>query len=955
MRQQLTLLRFALLLCVFASVFSTRAETAADPASAFIVDSWDVEKGLPDSEAVAVLQTKDGYLWIGTLHGLARFDGNKFTIFNQANTPDLNSDRIVFLFEDSASNLWVGTDAGGLLAIRNGFIKTFDVPARAGKIVYAQQQAGDDILFAAENGFINYHDGKITFYPPNFAAPYLSKLLVPSKTGGLWHLAGGSVQLWKDNHPEHDFGDSPWGSADVGATLEDQHTNLIVGTRGAGVFMLNAGGHWQNISTNQGLSSVYVLSLCEDDEGNLWVGTDGGGLNRIKRKLFNTPSALSPKDAQSLSPDADGGFWTAFNAAGISHLDENGSAQNFGIGQASNAWTVLVTRQQQIFAGTRGLHDEGLFEFEQNRFVPVNDARTRDQQIFVLSEDRDGKIWVGAQRGLGNFDGQKWRWFTTRDGLSENSVRAIAQDANGNLWVGTENHGLNVFKNGKFSIVTNSPADISCLYADKDGVLWVGTSGHGLARLKNGNWKTISSADGLASDSIGYIFEDDGNFWIGSNLGLMRVSKKLLDDFADGRTNFFFCRTYGNADGLPTRECSSGSQPGACRTIDGRLWFPTTKGVASLVPSELKPNSVPPAVMIESVLVDGRQQKTNQLAAAWPQTVTVAPGGDQSKVQLEIHYTALDFSAPDLVKFKYRLDGYQNDWTEAGSERVARYPKLPPGKYHFDVVAYNEDGVPNQKSDLLEVIVQPQFWQTWWFRIGAGIVILAMVVGTVRYISTQKLQRQIQRHKQQEALERERARIARDLHDQLGANLTQVALLGEMAEADKHEPQEIESHAQQISQTARETTRSLDEIVWAINPANDTLEGLTNYAIKYAQEFFALADVRCRVDAPPQLPPISIPPEVRHNVFLAFKEAVNNVVKHAEAKEARIRLKLQPDIFILEIEDNGKGIYDLPAKQNRNGLKNMRKRMEDIRGNFEIARAQEQGTIARLIVPLATK
>ncbi len=200
------------------------------------------------------------------------------------------------------------------------------------------------------------------------------------------------------------------------------------------------------------------------------------------------------------------------------------------------------------------------------------------------------------------------------------------------------------------------------------------------------------------------------------------------------------------------------------------------------------------------------------------------------------------------------------------------------------------------------------------FRAVAIIFILGIVAAFVRYISTQKLQRQLQSLQQREALERERARIARDLHDQLGANLTQVALLGEMAEADKDSPEEIESHARQISQTARETTGALDEIVWAINPANDTLEGLANYACKHAQEYFALAGLRCRADVPSQLPAVPIPPEVRHNVFLAFKEAVHNVVKHAQATEARIRLRLEPDGFILEIEDNGRGISNMDAQ-----------------------------------------
>jgi len=278
---------------------------------------------------------------------------------------------------------------------------------------------------------------------------------------------------------------------------------------------------------------------------------------------------------------------------------------------------------------------------------------------------------------------------------------------------------------------------------------------------------------------------------------------------------------------------------------------------------------------------------------------------------------------------------------------------LPPGHYRFHVEASNEDGVwSSPDAAVLDITVQPQFWQTSWFRGAAIVFILAIVAAIVRYVSTQKLHRQVQSLRQREALEQERARIARDLHDQLGANLTQVALLGEMAEADKNAPAEVESHAQQISQTARETTRSLDEIVWAVNPANDTLEGLASYAGKYAQEYFALAGLRCRADLPPQLPAVPIPPEVRHNVFLAFKEAVHNVVKHAQATEARIRLHLEPGKFTLEIEDNGRGLSGVDEKQNRNGLRNMKKRMEDIHGEFSISSGANGEATVRLTVPI---
>jgi signal transduction histidine kinase len=337
------------------------------------------------------------------------------------------------------------------------------------------------------------------------------------------------------------------------------------------------------------------------------------------------------------------------------------------------------------------------------------------------------------------------------------------------------------------------------------------------------------------------------------------------------------------------------------------------------------------------------------LDSAWQPSVTIPPGGEE----LEIHYTALNFSAPELVRFKCWLEGHETSWSEAGDERVARYPKLPPGDYRFHVEACNEDNVwSGPDAAVVSITVQPQFWQTGWFRLAGVIFILGMVAASVRYISTQKLQRQLQLLQQRETLEKERARIARDLHDQLGANLTQVALLGEMAEADKDSPAEIESHAQQISQTARETTRSLDEIVWAVNPANDTLDGLVNYAGKYAQEYLALDGLRCRAELPAQLPAIPIPPEVRHNVFLAFKEAVHNVVKHAQATEARIRLRLESEKFILEIEDNGRGTGNQTAPQNRNGLRNMKKRMDDIHGEFWIGKAPEKGTIVRLTVPI---
>jgi signal transduction histidine kinase len=492
---------------------------------------------------------------------------------------------------------------------------------------------------------------------------------------------------------------------------------------------------------------------------------------------------------------------------------------------------------------------------------------------------------------------------------------------------------------------------ISALYADEAGVLWIGTDGRGLVRFDGDKWINYTVRNGLLGDSVAYLIEDlQGYLWIGSNAGLMRAPKQALNAVAAGVTNFVSCHAYGKRDGLPTSECTAGSQPAACRTADGRLWFPTTKGLASVDPARLSINTNPPPVVIESVLVDGQELNTNGLRARLPSALTILA----RKEQLEIQYTSLNLAAPERSRFRYRLEGYEKAWVEAGDRRSAPYSKLPPDTYRFHVIACNEDGVWNEQGAFLTVTVLPPFWRKWWFVTSATACLLGMIVGVVHYVSTQRLQRQLEGLRQQQALEKERARIARDIHDQVGASLTQVSILGEMVESDKDSPAEVEAHAKQISQTARETSRALDEIVWTVNPSNDTLDGLINYVCKYAQEYLAVADLRYRLDVPPQLPATPISPEVRHNVFLAAKEAITNIVKHARASSAWLRLRLDSGTFTLEIQDDGRGPagLDSQAAQSRNGLRNMRKRMEDIGGTFTVGPAPEHGTLVRLTVPV---
>ncbi len=985
-------------LCLLCGLFpgvARASQTIVQSSSPFVVDVWGTADGLPDDSVLSVIQTRDGYLWVGTLHGLVRFDGLRFVPFDETGSLGLASKRIVHLFEDSRSNLWVGTESSGIvLAKKSGAIEHFPIGEGMvlGQLASTTEDENGTVWMRLANGtlaryssnnvepifgpfraIISEKKGPLWLATDSELFPILApagssamivqqqlqvpvdnlKFLLASKTEGYWRFSGGRVQKWNGNQLQRDLGAYPWGPTFITAACEDDQGNLIVGTYGDGVYWFDANGKYTHILSE--LTHSSVLSLAFDSEGNLWVGTNGRGLNRVKRRAFSVLPVSKDLVVQSVSADKNGGLWIAYNGNRIDHWS-NGVAEQFSLVQdprvaiGAYAKSVFVAKDGRVFAGVSKIPGQRLFEWDGKKFAPA--SVEVDSDISAIYQDRAGRIWIGTEAGLLQLDGHDLKWF--KDGLPSLDVSAIADDADGNLWVGTGG-GLACLRDGKFTSFHKKDVlpseEISSLLVDSDGVLWIGTRGGGLARLFKNQWTHYTTADGLAGNSIGYLIEDsETNLWLGSNTGLMRVEKKSLNDFANGAARDVSCRVYVENDGLPTRECTEGSQPAACTTADGVLWFPTTRGLVFVNPAGLKRNPREPRVVIESVWVEDQRQNTNHLEGNVSEVV-VPPG----KGHLEIYYASLNLGAADRSRFRYRLNEQDNTpWTDDKSgDRVKSYPKLPPGTYQFQVAACNEDGVWNYSHPAeLTIVMQPALWQKTWFRVVVALALIGNIAGLVYYFSTQKLQRQVALLRQQEALELERARIARDLHDQLGANLTQMALLAEMAESDKDIPAEVEDHARQISQTSRETTKALDEIVWAVNPSNDTLEGLVNYSAKYAQEYFALAGLRYRVDIPSDLPEVTLPPEVRHNVFLAFKESVNNVVKHAQATEVHLRLKLNQNNVALEIEDNGRGPGGAEQKTGRNGLRNMRKRMEDVGGSFSMEPAAGQGTLVRLTAPI---
>jgi signal transduction histidine kinase len=368
------------------------------------------------------------------------------------------------------------------------------------------------------------------------------------------------------------------------------------------------------------------------------------------------------------------------------------------------------------------------------------------------------------------------------------------------------------------------------------------------------------------------------------------------------------------------------------------LWFTTLRGAVSVQPAALRLNLLPPSVVIEEILLDGKSFLSTLKGAVKPafpgaiydrkkDLLEVPPG----KHHFEFRYTGLSLVSSDRVQFRYRLEGADADWVEAGTRRSVQYNLLPAGTYRFQVIACNSDRVWNETGASLTLKIPPHYYETLWFRITAWMVATGLMAGAIWYSVTRRMHQKMEGLARQQAVERERARIAKDIHDDLGANLTLIAMLGGLARQEK-----AGERIEKMASTARQAVKSLDEIVWAVNPRNDTLGHLVDYMGQYAADYLRAAGVRCRLDVSEPVPLREVSSNLRHNVFLAAKEALQNIVKHAQATEAWLRVSATNEGLRIVIEDNGCGFEEMPNDALADGLRNMQQRMKEINGGCRI-------------------
>lgn len=750
-------------------LLSPGAASALDPGkrlSQYGLDVWQEGDGLPQNTVQAVLRGRDGYLWLGTQEGLVRFDGARFTTFDRRNTPELKHNSVISLAEGPDGTIWAGTNGGGVLCRRrDGTFSTIGTAeGLAGGIVWsiAFDRAGDAwvagdgigaqrvvdgrgadriglsqglpleqvraIAFDASGalwigttgaGAAIVKNGRVTkVWDAAALGTGLVRGLAPDAAGGVWVASsgGGLTYLKGDTVVRYRAADG-FPSDQVSAVHVDARGTLWFGTWGAGVGRLRDGVP-ETIGTREGLSNDQVWSLTSDEEGSVWIGTWVGGLNRLRDGLFltyTTREGLTSDNVRAVCPGRDGSVWIATAGGGLNRLKGGRvTAYREADGLPSDHVSALLEdRRGRLWVGT---NLAGAAVLERGRFHPLGPAQgLPHHDVRAFLEDRDGKVWIGTiGGGLTRVapDGSLRVFTVERDGLPTDRVVALAEAPDGALWIGSSGGGAVRYAEGRFRAFTMRDGLTSnrvlTVFPDAGGAVWAGTSGGGLNRIRGDAVTPVTTRDGLFDDLVQVILDDGkGALWMTCNKGVFRVDRAELEAVADGRKATLRSFALGASDGMRSASAAGGQQPAGFVADDGRLWFPTFRGVAVLDPARIPASGRTPPVAIEEVLVDGRPVDLRVPLVLPPRAERV-----------EIHYTALTLVAPDRVRFRIRLDGLDEEPLEVGTRRVAYYTNLPSGPYVFRVSAADSGGAWLGQEATFSFRKRARAREVWWFWVG---------------------------------------------------------------------------------------------------------------------------------------------------------------------------------------------------------------------------------------------
>lgn len=756
-----------------------------DPArgvTQYALRQWTAEQGLPQNSVQAMAQTPDGYLWVATQDGLARFDGMTFTIFDSTNTPALLNNNITALVVDRAGALWVGTETAGLVCHREGRFEAISQPdldetrhvrqlfldsgggvwaaLRHGVLLHFSpgkpverlvmppgpaektvtysiaEDASGRILFGTyRNGLFVLDDGRIVPHEAPGGPAHIYRLLRDSR-GTVWAATEGQGLMRLDGRTWRRYGPADGlTESNVYCIREDHRGTLWAGSYGGGLFRLDPDGRFSSWAKERGFPATVLLCLFEDREGSLWAGTQGAGLLQLRDGLFlpfGVPEGLAEEMVSCVLEDRGGALWAGTYGAGLWRLHAGGWTR-FGRREGlpdETVYSLAESKRGGLWVGTGG----GVCRLEEGqRARPIPPEKLPSTMVYSLLESSDGSLWIGTGAGLVRLSGTDWTTWSMNEGLKSLSIVSLHEDAAGTVWVGTY-AGLGRILQGRFE--PQGPAfgdpdmQVFGISEDPRGGLWFATYGRGLVRLHGAEWTPFTTREGLPTDYLYDVLVDaSGDLWVTTSRGIFRADRASIEMAQRTRAPLTF-RAFGRDDGLRSTECNGGSQPASWRGRGGRLWFPTVRGLASMNPSLVPREGAPPRPIVQSMVCDGHGVEGAG--------VDLPPGrGD-----LEIRYTAPTFSSPSRLRFRYRLPPFQSEWVEAGDRRTAYFTRVPPGRYRFEVQAALGDGPWGEGALPMLFRLRPHFYQTGLFFALCALALLLTVglvfLGRVRQLKARQ-------------------------------------------------------------------------------------------------------------------------------------------------------------------------------------------------------------------------
>ncbi|MEJ5237334.1 two-component regulator propeller domain-containing protein [Limisphaera sp. VF-2] len=982
-----------------------RAEVPRGPVE-MTVRTWRPEDGLPDRTVTAVLQTRDGYLWVGTPKGLVRFDGVRFVPVDLAGAEGSapRAVPVTVLCEDGLGRLWVGTQGEGLWCQEAQQWRRVSLPPDGpGVTIHTVTAAPDGTLWVGTSaGLVQWREGRSRWFTRSDGLPHETIIQVSAaRNGELWITTAGGICRWSEGQiqPFRFEAESVGRSPEFLGVYEDRRGNLWAF---GDTYLVNlTEGKRVNYFRSGDVAAVRIWTLWEGRDGRLWIGTSGQGLFYFSGERFlplTLRSGSLPNDVRALCEDQAGNLWLGTGNSGLVCLrPTQASLQGVEAGLPPGPATLVATDPAgRLWVGVEG---QGLWVRSGDLFQAPGGAWRASVKgvISALAFDGADRLWVAtAGAGLYEVRGNRAVRHGSAEGLRTEDVGALAVDGEGWLWVAPRSGGLQRWRPGQTADVGEWEAlageTVTVLVATSN-VVWAGTAQGRVWKRDSDRWREVGSAELRSVGAVRALHPDaQGRLWVGGDRGLAcgvgarwwvwrweeAGAAPVRGLTTDDRGAVWW--TSGTAvwnwpaarvrqllkGGEPVRPrlwyAGSGSAetplrwgwPRVARTGDGRLWFATESGLVSVRGDASGEAPPAPPVWIESLLVNGHPLPGSKMGRGGQRGAAAEPVRlGAGLASLEIQFTAPVPAEGDRVRFRHRLENFDPDWVDSGPDRRARYGRLPGGFYRFQVKAFSADGSWESPLTELALVVPTPFWRSAWGITLWAVMLAGIVAGVVRWVSHQRLRRQLEHLAQQEAMYRERMRIARNMHDELGSKLTRISFLSERALLEMDGRHGAAQKLEAIASTARAMLQTLDEIVWAVNPSNDSLEHLISYLAQYAAEYFQGTQTECQLRLPRQVPAVPLTAEVRHQVFLACEEALHNVLKHAGARRVLVEMQARDGLFSIRIQDDGQGFDERrPVGPGQDGLANMHQRLAEIGGTCRVRSHPGQGTVVEFCFPL---